>query len=155
MAFLYFHNVLCSMELTLHLNTGGGETPYRTNTSPACCAHNTAGRCERYSMIRTCVWYVKLMSGMYLSEPGREGGHSLEQTRWSHSKATPHTLGVSQLVWHQTICGPVYPREPRWSCGTVRACVRVRVCSEHCFTLITQHLKDFNTYWKATIRAED
>lgn len=54
---------------------------------------------------------MRLMPRTYLSKQGWEvGGTVLEQTRWSHSKATPHVLVFSQLVPHQTICGPVYPR---------------------------------------------
>lgn len=54
---------------------------------------------------------MRLMPGMYLSKQGWEGGGTvLEQTRWSHSKATPHVLVFSQLVRHQTICGLVYPQ---------------------------------------------
>lgn len=123
----------------------GWETPFRTNTK--CCRLCTA-----------CVWEMSVWSGPVcnmwsscqecISLKQRGSTHTLEQTRWSHSKATPHTLGDSQLVWHQTICGPVYPRELRWSCGSVCVCV----CACACVLNIVFHL-DLKA-WKTSIPIE-
>lgn len=70
--------------------------------------------------------FMSRMPGTYLSKQGWEGGGGtvLEQTRWSHSKATPHVLLFSQLVRHQTICGPVYPQTEVVVQHCARTCAR-------------------------------
>lgn len=83
-----------------------------------------------------CVIREAHVGNVQLLSVKRRGEHTLQQTRWSHSKVSPHTIGVSQLVWHHTICGPVYPRELCWSCGADCVCVCVCVIIYACVWIL-------------------
>lgn len=87
----------------------GGEPPCRTNTRCACQAQ-PCWVWDWYSKIKNLCLWASCQERTSPNRDGRGGGTVLEQTRWSHSKATPHVLVFSQLVRHQTICGPVYPQ---------------------------------------------
>lgn len=68
---------------------------------------NVAGRVWALIRRATCNMCCLCYEGICKRQRGQP---TLKWTRWRRSKATPLTLGVSQLVWLQTICGPVYPK---------------------------------------------